>query len=171
MIVSRISRWPLFICFLTVIGCGGESNSGGDISDTYLEFCKSTTAAEEVPAVACRVIPELIDKFVTDENQRRGAYIVAIANNFYQTNDAGRAATWRVLVDQFGVDEAYFDPETHSMRGNLNEVIEAMYVSAGVDYGGDRRAFRQDIEAKMASPEAQVYMEERATYYSQQMPE
>jgi hypothetical protein len=117
------------------------------------------------------VIPDLIDKFVTDENQRRGAYIVAMANSFYQTNDAGRASTWRVLVDQFGVDEAYFDPETHSMVGNLNEVIEAMYLSAGVDYGGDRRAFRQDIEAQMASPEAQAYIEERAAYYSQQMPE
>ena len=171
MVVPCLSPRIFLACFLTMAGCGGGSSSGGDISDDYLKFCTSTSAAEDVPAVACKVIPDVIDKFVADENQRRGAYIVAIANNFYQTNDAGRASTWRVLVDEFGVDESYFDPETHSIRGKLNEVIEAMYQDAGVDYGDDRRAFKQGIEAKMTSPEAQAYMEERIKYYSQQTPE
>jgi len=53
----------------------------------------------------------------------------------------------------------------------LNEVIEAMYQNADVDYGGDRRAFKQSIEAKMTAPEAQAYMEERIRHYSQQIPE
>ena len=152
-------------------GCGGESDSAGEISDAYLEFCRSTSSAEDVPAVACKVIPDVINKFMTDENQRLGAYVIAIANNFYQTNDAGRASTWRVLVDEFDVNESYFDPQTYSIRGKLNEVIEAMYQNVGVDYGGDRRAFKQGIEAKMTSPEAQAYMQERLKYYSQQIPE
>lgn len=158
------------ITFACVALLASGCSKAVDPAESYEAVCTATSAAENVPAVACKVIPDAIEQFVTDSNEKRGAYVIATVQNFYQANTAGWGAAWRTFVDDFGVDEAHFDPKSHAIvRGHLNDVIEAMYKGADIDYGGDRRAFRRGIEKKMSSPEARAFLDKWVKHYMQQM--
>ncbi|MEJ2523776.1 MAG: hypothetical protein P8080_13055 [Gammaproteobacteria bacterium] len=167
----RIDKLMMLTCAAMLLpACGNTGADSGDAVAGYHAVCAATTKAEGVPEVACKVFPDTIDKFITDENERNAAYVISTAENFYQTNPAGYAAAWRILVDDFGVNESYLDPRTHAIvRGKLNDVIEEMYKSTGVDYGDDRGAFRRSVEAKLNTPEAQAYLNERLQHYMSQM--
>lgn len=161
-----INTLILAACAALVSGCSGTEAASTDLPQAYDEVCAALSAGPGGGMVACRVIPEVIERFVTDPDQKRGAYVTTLARQYYQAGAEGRAAAWPVFTERFDVDEAYFDPETHRItRGKFSELLEAMYQSLGIDYGGDGKAFRDAIEAQLASPEAKAFMDERAQHY------
>jgi len=152
-----------------ISGCSGSEAASADVPQAYDDVCTALSAGDDGAAISCRVIPELIERFITNPDQKRGAYVITLARHYYQADAEGWAEAWPVFSARFDVDEAYFDPETHGIaRGQFNELIEAMYQSLGIDYGGDRRAFRDVIEQKLGSPEARAFIDERTKHYSAQ---
>lgn len=162
--------------FKTTLACAavlawGCSPAGGlDTEAKFHELCAKTSEAEGIPPIACNVLSDMIDQFVEDPNQRRGAYAMAAGQVFYRSNPAGYQAAWHILVDDFKVDPALLDPDTRAIvRGRLNDVFEAMWIGAGVDYGDDARAFRRLLDEQMLSPEARAFVDERADHYLRQL--
>jgi hypothetical protein len=141
-----------------------------DAEAKFHELCTKTSAAEDMPPIACKVMSETIERFLQDANEKRGAYAMAAGRVYYQTNPAGHEAAWRILVDDFKVDPALLDPDTRAIvRGRLNEVFAGMWTGAGVDYGGDVSAFRGKLTAQLDSEEARAFMGERADHYMRQL--
>lgn len=162
--------------FRIILACGALLASGCsravDVEQAYQELCGATANAEDMPAISCRVLSETIDEFVADANERRGAYVLTTARVFYQANEAGRQASWTTFTQDFGVSEDFFEPGTRKIvGGKFNELIEAMYQGAGIDYGGDRRAFSQRIEEQLTTPEAAAFIEARSEHYMRQLME
>ncbi|MEZ5557026.1 MAG: hypothetical protein R3E86_00555 [Pseudomonadales bacterium] len=158
----------LGICLALGTACSKAGTGDTSVEATFSEVCTTIAGADAYELATCKVIPETIDRFVTDPDQRRGAYALSTARTLYQSHPGSRGELWRLLVDRFGVDESLFDRKTHGIaRGQLNEVIEAMYQGAGIDYGGDRRAFQKAIETQLTSPAAQAFIEERSKLYMQ----
>jgi hypothetical protein len=155
----------------TAILAWGCSPAGDlDTEAKFHELCTRTSEAEGIPAVACKVLSDTVERFVQDPNQKRGAYAMAAGQVYYRSNPAGYQAAWRILVDDFQVDPALLDPETRAIvRGRLNDVFEAMWTGAGVEFGGDVRGFRQILDEQMGSPEARAYMDERADHYLREL--
>jgi len=162
--------------FRILLACAALLASGCsravDVEQSYQELCATTANAEEMSELSCRVLSDTIDEFVSDANERRGAYVLTMARVFYQANTAGRQASWQVFTRDFGVAEDFFEPETRKIvGGRFNELLEAMYQGAGIDYGGDRRAFRQRIEEQLTSPEAVAFIDARSEQYMRQLME
>lgn len=162
--------------FRIILACGALLASGCsravDVEQAYHELCGATANAEDMPAISCRVLSETIDEYVSDPDERRGAYVITTARVFYQANEAGRQASWTTFTQDFGISEEFFEPGTRKIvGGKFNDLIEAMYQGAGIDYGGDRRAFRQRIEGQLTTPEAVAFIEARSQQYMQQLME
>lgn len=160
--------------FRIVLACGALLASGCsravEVKQAYQELCSVTVNAEEMSELSCRVLSDTIDEFVSDANERRGAYVITMARVFYQANSAGQQAGWKIFTRDFGVSEDFFEPETREIvRGQFNELVEAMYQGAGIDYGGDRRAFGKRIEEQLTSAEAVAFIDARTEQYMKQL--
>lgn len=141
----------------------GCSEADTDVAAAYMEVCTASSGGDPAMEASCAIIPKTIERFITDPNEQRGAYALITARTFYSAGPEAREASWRVFTDGYGVDEAYFDPESHSIvRGQFNELLEAMYQGVGIDYGGDRKAFRDTLEAQLNSEEARAFIEEQS---------
>lgn len=152
-----------------ISGCSGSEAASADVPQAYDDVCTALSTGNDGADISCRVIPELIEQFITDPDEKRGAYVITLARQYYQADADGWAEAWPVFSARFDVDDAYFDPETHGIaRGQFNELLEAMYQRLGIDYGGDRKAFRAAIEEQLGSPEARAFIDERAKHYSAQ---
>ena len=146
-----------------LVMAAGCSEADTDVAATYMEVCTASSGGDSALEASCAIIPATIEKFITDPNEQRGAYALITARTFYSAGPEAREASWRIFIDRYGVDESYFDPETHRIvGGQFNELLEAMYQGAGIDYGGDRKAFRDTVEAKLNSEEARAFIEEQS---------